>query len=469
MDGVSIFLGLALGVAIGGAIGWVGAESRARARAAQELSKLPALLEAAEKQIDELRNDIKGEREQAKASHALAAAWQQKFKSKEESFSALQQSIDDARKSINDQFAATGAEVLRRVTEQWMLQASEKFASQQKLGQSELDARKQQIDDLFKPLREQLTKHENLTRELDLKRERDSQSVKENLATISDLQQSAINAANTLKGALSNSRQRGRWGEIALQNIVTMSGLSAHVDFVEQASTADESGARLIPDLKVRLPGGRFVPVDSKVPMEAYLTSLREDLTDEERERHRAAHAKALRSHVKMLASKEYAKALGGGSEVTLLFVPYESSLIAAFEVDGSIYNEALDAGVIVCTPATLLAVLRTCATYWQQASVNENARKIGHEAKELHDRIVKFASDLRNLGTKLTEATKIYNTAVGSFNGRLLPKARDTAKLAGNVFADQESKLQDLLPVDTSVRDVIGGQPTDSDTSSGP
>ncbi|MFO0007243.1 MAG: DNA recombination protein RmuC, partial [bacterium] len=132
-----------------------------------------------------------------------------------------------------------------------------------------------------------------------------------------------------------------------------------------------------------------------------------------------------------------------------------ESGLIAALEEDGTIYREALDARVVICTSSTLLALLRTCAMQWQQAKLNENARKIGENAKDLLDRISKFAEHLEKVGSGLASAAKSYNAAVGSFNTRLLTSARKTAELAGELALAPD----DLPPTDESMREVAGTQ----------
>jgi DNA recombination protein RmuC len=239
---------------------------------------------------------------------------------------------------------------------------------------------------------------------------------------------------------------------VSLRNIAEMAGLVENVDFSEQESVADDEGNRLRPDMTVRLPGGRFVPIDAKVPMTAYLESLDQSLSDAERAGRRAAHAQAMRSHVRGLGSREYAKALGEGVEITVLFVPFESGLIAALEEDATLYEDALNARVVICTSSTLLALLRTCALQWQQAKLNENARQIGENAKELLKRLQKFAGDVGAIGRSLDSATKAYNEAVGSFNRRLLPAARDTAELAGELGAE----LDDLDAQSRAVREDL-------------
>jgi DNA recombination protein RmuC len=218
-----------------------------------------------------------------------------------------------------------------------------------------------------------------------------------------------------------------------------MAGLGAHVDFTEQSSIAAQDGSLLRPDMIVRLPGARSIPIDAKVPLNAYLDSIDPKLSDAERAGRRGAHAAAVRGHVRTLNSRDYAAAVEGEIELTVMFVPVESALVAALESDGTLFKDALDQRVIITTPSTLLALLRTCALQWQQAQLNENARKIGEHAKELLVRIQNVAEDLQKVGKGLDSATRAFNEAVGSYNRRLLPKARDTAELAGELSAAPE------------------------------
>ena len=499
MDGTSLMVGILVGCALGAAAAAVffmlKARSSAQAIAASEQAQAElaaartevvalrtqagaaqqaeagakASLSAAQEQVRDLRAQVDSERQRAEQEAALRSRTQQELRATEERISEresamqkllaereksiveLEASIEQSRASLTETFKATGADVLKQTAEQLLRQAKEQYESHHKLSAQELEARQKAIDATLAPLKEQLAKNEQLVKELGEKREGDVRKLGEQLTQIADLQQKASSAAQALSSALRDNRQRGQWGEVALRNIAEMAGLVDNVDFEEQSSAADDEGNRLRPDMKVRLPGGRFVPIDAKVPMKAYLDSLDPALSDAERAARRAAHAQALRSHVRALASREYARAMGEGVEITVLFVPLESGLIAALEEDDTIYREALDLRVIICTSSTLLALLRTCALQWQQAKLNENARKIGESAKELLVRIGTFAEHLEKVGKGLEGATKGYNSAVASFNSRLLPGARDTAELAG----DLNSVPDELEPANTALREV--------------
>ncbi|MCC7070069.1 MAG: DNA recombination protein RmuC [Deltaproteobacteria bacterium] len=396
--------------------------------------------------------------------HERERATQQVLHERERALAELRATVEQSRAALTDAFKATGADVLKSTAEALLTQAREQFEGHQQLSHAELEAKQKAIDASLAPLKEQLQKQEELVKQLGEKREGDAKTLSEQLRQIAELQQRTATAANTLSSAMRDNRQRGRWGELSLRNIAEMAGLAANVDFEEQTHVEGDEGARLRPDMTVRLPGNRFVPIDAKVPLNAYLESLRVDLTDVDRLQRRAQHAAALRTHVRALASREYARALGGGVEITVLFVPMESSLIAALEEDATVYDEALSKGVVITTPSTLLALLRTCALQWQQAKLNENARRIGEHAKTLFERITTFVDHVQKIGKGLEGATKAFNNAVGSFNARLLPSARATAELAGVLEQAMPAELPrvEATPSEVEGRMLEPGEPAE-------
>lgn len=405
-----------------------------------------------ESRVQELLANVAEERQRAdQAQRAQAEALQHsgaleaKLAERDKSVAEQRALLEQSKLQLTDTFKATGAELLLKTAEDLLKRNKDQFEGHKQLSQQELEARQKSIDALVAPLKEQLAKQELLVRELGEKREGDSKSLAEQLKQIAGLQLQASQAANTLSSAMRDNRQRGQWGEVGLRNVVEMAGMTAHVDFVEQSSIDGADGARLRPDMIVRLPGDRVVPIDSKVPMNAYLDSIDVNASDSDRLARRAAHASALRTHVRALGSKDYASALGGAAELTVMFVPVESALIAALEYDGSLFKEALDARVVITTPSTLLALLRVCALQWQQASINDNARKIGENAQELLERVRKFAEHLQRVGTNLDQASKAFSAAVGSYNSRLVPIVRDTAALASTLEHEAARELQDV------------------------
>jgi len=180
---------------------------------------------------------------------------------------------------------------------------------------------------------------------------------------------------------------------------------------------------------------------------------LNPEKTDSERAERRIAHPIAVRSHVKALVKRDYAKAVGADIEMTIMFVPVESALSVALEIDGGLFEDALKDGIIITTPSTLLALLRICALQWKQAAVTENAQKIGESAKELLDRIIKFADHLESVGNGIKSASDAFNKSVGSYNTRLLPGAKDIAKLSSDSKNSPDELKQVLVELRTDIQ----------------
>lgn len=235
-------------------------------------------------------------------------------------------------------------------------------------------------------------------------------------------------ATTGLTTALRAPHVRGRWGEVQLRRVVESAGMLPHVDFSEQATFRDDDGLAR-PDLVVHLAGDRHVVVDAKVPFAAYLEAV--EATDEQtRAERRAAHARHLREHVNRLAAKDYWRHVEPSPEFVVLFVPAEPFLQVALEEDPALLETAFAAGVVVATPSTLVALLKTVAWTWRTEQVAENAREVLTLGRELHARLATFGGHVDKLGSALAGAVGRYNDAVGSLESRVLVSARRLADL---------------------------------------
>ncbi|MDU5761388.1 MAG: DNA recombination protein RmuC [Schaalia odontolytica] len=269
----------------------------------------------------------------------------------------------------------------------------------------------------------------------------------------------------SLEGALRSRSARGTWGEVELARILEASGMLPHVDFAEQRSigsltqgrglgTVSSSGDLGRPDVTIHLPGQGFLALDAKAPMDAYLRACAIDESGEDAESRRraelSAHAKALRSHVEALAARDYARSLGASPELVILFVPSEAALSAALHADASLLDDAMARGVALCSPVTLLAVARTCATAWARTSINEQADQVIALGRELYERLGVVAGHMENLGKHLAKTVDFYNKTVSSMESRLLVSARSVSALE-----EVSKKTMTVTPIDPDAAQV--------------
>jgi DNA recombination protein RmuC len=256
-----------------------------------------------------------------------------------------------------------------------------------------------------------------------------------------------------LVSALKRPTTRGSWGEIQLRNVVEMAGMVAHCDFLEQSTVSGEEGQSLRPDMLVRLPGGKLVVVDSKVPLDAYLSAL-EASSEAERETHAARHARQTREHIVKLASKGYQRQFDSTPEFVVMFVPSDGIYHAALAADPALIEYGVQQQVLMATPTTLIGLLWAVHYGWRQELIAQSAREIGESARELHRRLGRFVEPLAKLGRQLDGATAAYNEAVGSFDHRVVPQVRRIEQ------AGAASEREVLAPpaIELSARTITAG-----------
>jgi DNA recombination protein RmuC len=256
----------------------------------------------------------------------------------------------------------------------------------------------------------------------------------------------------SLSTALRKPQVRGRWGELHLRRAVEVAGLVSRCDFSEQVSVRNDDGLQR-PDLVVNLAGGKSVVVDAKVPLDAFLDATAAD-SDEERDAHLTRHARQLRQHVDVLGAKAYWRALPATPEFVVLFVPGESFLSAALEAEPSLLEYAATRQVVLATPTTLIALLRTVAYAWTQEALADKARDIHALGRELYDRLGVMGGHLDKLGRSLTGAVTSYNKAIGSLETRVLVSAR---KFVDMEVSDDE--LASPAPVTEAARPLSAAE----------
>lgn len=354
---------------------------------------------------------------------------------------ALRRRIDELDRTVAERdrdLAVARAEVEfeRRAVDEKLVHAVKAASTEayQATSTAFLDLADTKLAGYVRPLKESLEKVDGQVRTLEQARERAYGALGQQLAQLSE-------RTATLATALRTPHVRGRWGEIQLKRVVELAGMLPYCDFDQQVTTATDDG-RLRPDLIVRLPGGKVVVVDAKVPLAAYLDAC-EATDDEERARHVEAHARQVRDHMAKLSAKSYWQQFGDTPDYVVMFLPDEGFFRTAWEQDPSLVETGVRARVHVASPTTLIVLLQAIAYGWQQESVAEDAREVQALGRELYERVAVVGGHLNKIGNGLKAAVGAYNDTVGSLERRFLPTAR---KLNGYVVSDKE--VPDLAPV---------------------
>ncbi len=335
-----------------------------------------------------------------------------------------------------------------------MSQLSELTRVQLRAAQAEakgdLDKRRDAVEQLVNPLKEQLGRVDAQLLRLDQERRESRGRLEAQLRTLADTGERLRTETGALVTALRKPNARGQWGQMQLRNVVELAGMMRYCDFAEQSSLSND-GAVLRPDLIVNMPGGKHVVVDAKAPLQGVLDAY-QARDEEERLGHLRDHARLLRKHVKALADKAYWAELDSAPDLVVMFLPGEHLYGAALEADPKLIEDAMARHVLITTPTTLLAMLHAIAYGWQQERVAESAQAVSELGRDLHGRLVKLSSLISTLGTRLNSTVRAYNEAVGSYEARVMPAARRFED-HGAVAAGRE--LPELEQVTTSARRV--------------
>ena len=332
------------------------------------------------------------------------------------------------RTRLNEQFRALAADALRANSEQFMVVAEERLKRSQETGAAELSQREDAVKQLVEPLTRTLDQVKNEVLTAERARLQAQSALAEQLRGMRESSDLLRSETTHLVTALRSSQVRGRWGEIQLRRVVEAAGMVEHVDFVEQSQVRTDDG-RLRPDMLVRLAGGKNVVIDAKVAFLGYLDAVQAQ-DDTVRAERMAAHARHMRKHIDDLAAKEYWEQFSPTPEFVVMFVPAEAFLHTALEVDPTLIEHAMEHNVVLATPMTLVAMLRTIAYAWRQDALAANAQQVLTLGRELHGRLSTLGGHVGRLGRQLDGAVRSYNETVSSLESRVLVSARRLAEL---------------------------------------
>ena len=327
------------------------------------------------------------------------------------------------RERMHAELKAISVDVLAQTGESLAQRMAEGRRAEEERASGEMARRAEEIKGVVGPVAEKLGRMESEIARLERERRQAqgelSQMVRQLGEGVGTLRQEAGNLVTALK----RPSTRGAWGEIQLRNVVEMAGMVSHCDFVEQTTIQTGEGT-LRPDMLVRLPGGKLVVVDSKVPLDAYLSSI-EAGEENERELHAVRHARQTRDHIAKLASKGYQRQFDSTPEFVVMFVPSDGIYQAALAQDPALIEYGVQQQVLMATPTTLIGLLWAVHYGWRQELIAESAREIAESARELHSRLGRFVEPFAKAGRQLNSAVGAYNDAVGSFDSRVIPQVR--------------------------------------------
>ncbi len=400
----------AFGLAVGLGLMWLIARA-GKSRLQSELQRLPRL----EKEASALQNEKIALHEELAALKAFRQADEDKLAW-----------LNAAQENLREAFQALAGQSLRSNSEDL------------------LKVHQEQLHHLVVPLDQALQDMLKNIRELEGKREGAMGELKENLGALSRLGLQLRDETGRLTHALkAGAQQRGRWAEFQLQRLAELAGMKERVDFHLQEGVGEGR-----PDMVVWLPRGGCIVVDAKAPMKHYFEAL-ESVDEEVRRRNFGEHARRVRHHLESLRSRDYTRHLPVGSQFVVLYLPSDACLAAAMDSDRDLMEFAFQRQVILATPTTIFALLKTVATGWQQYLIDENARRILTQGQELFKRLKIFVEYFAGIGRGLKTAVDKYNEAVGSYDNRLFPEVRRFQELRGS----EMEELPQVRTVDSQPR----------------
>jgi len=439
LDAILVVVALAIGAGVAWLAQWTHFSSRGHAeRRARDvkIAELEARGDELRRQLAEKTAEVEGARREMTAERSQRADSDARLDEVRKSLDEQRRVFDEARVNLKETFDALSHQALRASNSEFL-----------KLAEERLGQRQKEIDASLTPLRSALERYEGGIRGLEQARDQAYGSLKTEVERLARLSERLQGETGNLVTALRSPQVRGRWGEITLHRVVELAGMTQHCDYVEQMTIETDNG-RLRPDMVVKLPGGRTIVVDAKVPLAAYLEAIGA-ASDEERRGAMTRHARQIRDHMSALAAKAYWEQFSTAPELVVMFIPGESFVGAAAQADPALIEDGMNRKVVVATPTTLVALLHAVAYGWRQEQVATSAESIRKLGGELYDRLRTLAGHFDSVGTALGRAVNAYNAFVGSMETRVLVSARRFRDLG----AASGDEIAQLVPVEQAPR----------------
>ena len=357
-----------------------------------------------------------------------------------------------ANAKLTQTFTELSNRSLQANSDTFLKLAEQRLDTQQEKAKSELNQREKAVEALVKPINDALKASREQIAELEKSRSEAYGGIKNQLEEMQLSQKSLRQETQNLVNALRRPEVRGRWGEITLRRLVELAGMVEHCDFVEQVHK-ETDGQIIRPDMVVRMPDHRELVVDVKTPLDAYLSAA-EAPDDAQRQLGLQRHAKNVRAHIRMLASKAYWSQFEESPEFVILFIPGDQFLSAALNEEPDLIEYALSQQIILATPTSFVALLKAVAYGWRQLALADNAKEIRILAEDLYARLATYVSHMNKVGRQLNSSVENFNKAVGSLERSVLPGARKFVELG----VHPKKELDKLESVESVPRTMIEG-----------
>ncbi|MFH1216786.1 MAG: DNA recombination protein RmuC [Pseudomonadota bacterium] len=358
--------------------------------------------------------------------------------------------LRQAREELADSFKSVSADIHKSNSESFLKMARSTLSFYNEQARQEMGEKKAAIHELIKPLRESLEKVDFHVRHLESERAAAYATLAEQVKQMAAGQLRLQGETANLVRALRTPVAKGRWGEMQLRRVVEMAGMVEYCDFVEQPAVETAEGLQR-PDMVIKLPSGKTIVVDSKASLQAYLEA--HELEDEgERLEKLKVHARQVRTHLVQLGGKSYWRQFAESPEFVVMFMPGENFFSAALTHDPELIEFGVLQRVILATPTTLIALLRTVAYGWRQEQIAEHAARIGELGRTLFQRLQTMSGHFEELRKNIDRTVQSYNRAAGSFENRVMV----TARRFGEIDHSLEGSLPEIKMIDRTAREVV-------------